>query len=107
VLPNVIIARDVQAWLPVVFGGELEIEPAARAAMQEAGAGFFSAAATAAGAGGDLEALRAATGRKGAQFYAPLRAALTGRLKGPELKPLLRAMSPGLLTERLVAAQRS
>jgi len=53
--------------------------------------------------GADLAAWRAASGRTGAAFFAPLRAALTGRLHGPELAPLLKAMSPGLARERLEA----
>ena len=47
--------------------------------------------------------MRAASGLKGAAFYTPLRAALTGRLHGPELAPLLRAMSPQLVRERLAS----
>ncbi len=49
--------------------------------------------------GADLSAmsaaLRAATGRKGAALFAPLRVALTGRRHGPELAPLLKAHSAG------------
>ncbi len=98
----------------MVFGGELQFEDAARAAVTAAGSGFFAAAAAAipdAGAAAapaiDLDALRAATGRKGAQFFAPLRAALTGRLHGPELAPLLRAMPLPLVRDRLQTAGRS
>ena len=46
-------------------------------------------------------AVRAATGRKGADLYMPLRLALTGRSHGPELAPLLRAMSADRVRERL------
>jgi nondiscriminating glutamyl-tRNA synthetase len=111
VLPNLVVASDVAEWLPVVFGGELQFEAGARAALSAAGAEFFAAAAgaipEAGAAAAELTTLRAATGRKGAQFYAPLRAALTGRLHGPELAPLLRAMSAPLVRERLLAAGRS
>ena len=74
--------------------------------MRAAGAGSFSvAAAAAAKDGSDLPAiagaLRAATGRKGADLYLPLRVALTGRAHGPELAPLLKAMPPGKARERL------
>jgi glutamyl-tRNA synthetase len=113
VLPNLVAASDVESWLPVVFGGELAFEEPARAAIQAAGPGFFVAAAGAVPEPGatatsvELAALRAATGRKGVEFFAPLRAALTGRLHGPELAPLLRAMSAALLKTRLLAAYRS
>ena len=74
--------------------------------MQEAGRGYFSAAAAAAARdGNDLPAIagavRAATGRKGAELYMPLRVALTGRAHGPELAPLLKAMPAGKARERL------
>jgi glutamyl/glutaminyl-tRNA synthetase len=74
--------------------------------VRAAGAGYFSAAAAAAAQDGhDLAAIagavRAATGRKGAELYMPLRVALTGRSHGPELAPLLRAMPAGKARERL------
>ena len=70
------------------------LEPAGEALVRSAGAGYFAAAAAAAAAdGADLPAIagavRAATGRKGAELYMPLRVALTGRAHGPELAPLL------------------
>jgi glutamyl-tRNA synthetase len=46
--------------------------------------------------------LRGATGRKGAAFFMPLRAALTGRLHGPELAPLLAAMPTERVRARLL-----
>jgi glutamyl-tRNA synthetase len=55
--------------------------------------------------GNDLAAIagavRAATGKKGAALYMPLRAALTGVAHGPELAPLLKAMPAGTARERL------
>ncbi|HKC15753.1 MAG TPA: glutamate--tRNA ligase [Steroidobacteraceae bacterium] len=101
--PNLVAASDIVEWLPVVFGGELRWEDPARAAVAAAGKEFYRLTATAAAQGADLGAWRAASGRTGAAFFAPLRAALTGRLHGPELGALLKAMSPGLARERLVA----
>lgn len=102
-LPNIVAASEVTAWVPVLCGGELEFEGEARAAAGAAGPDFFRAMAAAVGERADLAALRAASDRKGAAFYAPLRAALTGRLHGPELAPLLKAMSPQLVRERLAS----
>jgi len=102
-LPNIVAAAEIEEWLPVVFGGELRFEAEARAALGAAGGDFFRVTAAAIGASADLAALRAASGRKGAAFFAPLRAALTGRLHGPELGPLLRAMTPQLVRDRLAA----
>jgi nondiscriminating glutamyl-tRNA synthetase len=101
-LPNIVAARDIVEWLPVVFGGPLSFESDAAVAVEAAGAGYFRAAAAAVGEQPDLAALRAATGLKGAAFFAPLRAAVSGRLHGPELAPLLRAMTAALVRERLL-----
>ncbi len=100
-LPNIVAAGDLLPWIPVVFGGSLDIESEARAAIETAHGEFFRATAAAVGETPELGALRSAAGVKGAAFFAPLRAALTGRLHGPELGPLLKAMRPALIRERL------
>jgi glutamyl-tRNA synthetase len=107
VLPNLLLPEDARPWVDIVFGGPPALEPAGEALVRQAGAGYFSAAAAAAARdGNDLPAIagavRAATGRKGADLYMPLRVALTGRAHGPELATLLRAMPPGTARERLV-----
>ena len=106
VLPNLVLPDDARRWLDVVFGRPPALDPAGERIVREAGSAFFSAATNAAAqSGNDLQAIagaaRAATGRKGADLYMPLRAALTGREHGPELAPLLRAMPPGAARERL------
>ncbi len=104
-LPNLVLPEDARPWIDIVFGAPPSLEPAAAEAVREAGRGYFSAAAAAAGEAAELPAiaaaLRAATGRKGAALYMPLRAALTGRAHGPELAPLLKAMPAGKARERL------
>jgi nondiscriminating glutamyl-tRNA synthetase len=106
VLPNVVLAEDARLWQQIIFGEELSFEEPALRAAQEAGPEFFSAAAGAVGEPADLAALRGATGRKGAAFFMPLRAALTGRLHGPELAPLLAAMPAERVRERLLQFAR-
>ncbi len=106
VLPNVVLPEDARPWVRIVFGGPPDLEPAAEQAIRAAGSGYFAAAAQAAAqCGNDLPAIasavRAATGRKGAELYMPLRLALTGCAHGPELAPLLRAMPAGAALERL------
>jgi len=106
VLPNLLLPEDARPWVGIVFGGPPPLEPAAAELVREAGRGYFSAAAAAAARdGNDLPAIagavRAATGRKGADLYMPLRVALTGIAHGPELAPLLKAMPPGEARERL------
>ena len=105
-LPNVVLPEDARPWVDIVFGGPPPLGAAGEQVVREAGAGYFAAAAAAAAASGnDLPAIagavRAATGRKGAALYMPLRVALTGREHGPELAPLLKAMPAGKARERL------
>jgi nondiscriminating glutamyl-tRNA synthetase len=102
VLPNIVLAEDARLWQQIIFGEALAFEEPALRAAQEAGAEFFSAAAGAVHERTDLGALRTATGRKGAAFFMPLRAALTGRLHGPELAPLLAAMPTRNVRARLL-----
>lgn len=110
VLPNLVLPADAVQWLQVAQGEELAISPAARQAIDTAPAPLFAVAAAAAAAADVagtadftviVAAVRAATGLKGAALFKPLRAALTGRLDGPELALLLRAMDPALVQRRL------
>ncbi len=102
VLPNVVLPEDAHLWQQIIFGEALAFEETALRAVREAGPEFFSAAAGAVSDRPDLSALRSATGRKGAAFFMPLRAALTGRLHGPELAPLLAAMPSERVRTRLL-----
>jgi nondiscriminating glutamyl-tRNA synthetase len=106
VMPNVVLPDDARPWVDVVFGGALALQPAEEQVIRNAGAGYFSVAASAAERSGNdwpaiTSAVKAATGKKGAELYMPLRVALTGRAHGPELAPLLKAMPPGKARERL------
>jgi len=107
VLPNLVLPEDARYWVDVVFGGPPVLDAEEQQVVAGAGTSYFSAAADAAAANGnDLRAIagavRAATGKKGAELYMPLRVALTGRAHGPELAPLLKAMSPDQARARLV-----
>ena len=102
VLPNVVLVEDARLWQQIIFGEALAFEEPALRAAREAGPEFFHAAAGALHERADIGALRSATGRKGAAFFMPLRAALTGRLHGPELAPLLAAMPTERVRARLM-----
>ena len=103
--PNLVLPEDARPWVQIVFGAPPALEAAGEALVRSAGTGYFAAAAAAARTGADLPAIagavRAATGRKGAELYMPLRVALTGLSHGPELAPLLKAMPAGQACARL------
>jgi glutamyl-tRNA synthetase len=106
VMPNVVLPKDAQPWVDVVFGGPVTLSDADSGIIRDAGAEFFAVAARAAEENGNdwtaiTAAVKAATGKKGAQLYMPLRVALTGLAHGPELAPLLKVMPPGKARERL------
>jgi len=103
---NIVLPEDARPWVDVVFGELPVVADADRQIVAEARPEFFSAAVRAFDVhGADLPAvsaeLRAATGRKGAALYAPLRVALTGRAHGPELAPLLKLIPPAMVRRRL------
>lgn len=106
VVPNIVLPDDAAQWVDIVFGGPPVVGTEDEHFVRDAGPGYFSAAARAAvdhahDLGGIAAAVRAATGRKGAALYMPLRVALTGRAHGPELAPLLKAMAPEQTRARL------
>lgn len=104
VLPNLVFPDDALPWVEIAFGAEPEPDADGRAAIAAADRGLFQAAAAAA-SDNDFAAIvaaaKAATGLKGPALFKPLRAALTGRLAGPELGPLLKAMPTGSARRRL------
>jgi glutamyl-tRNA synthetase len=104
VLPNLVLPDDVLPWVAITFGDDPPLDTEAQAAIEGADQRLFIEAAAAA-SGNDFAviaaAARTATGLKGPALFKPLRAALTGRLNGPELGPLLRAMPAGLAQRRL------
>jgi len=106
VAPNLVLPADAGSWAEVVFGDPPALAGAEAEVVREAGVGYFAAVTAAIdGQKPDLAAIitavKAATGRKGAALYLPLRLALTGRAHGPELAPLLKAMPPAKACERL------
>ena len=91
---NVVLPPDAAQWARVVFGDELAFTDDAKAAVANAAPGFFDAALTAlADNADDFKALangiKSALDVKGKALFQPLRAALTGRLDGPEMGRLL------------------
>jgi glutamyl-tRNA synthetase len=108
---NVELPSDARVWAKVVFGKLDEFDPAALAAIREAGEGFFTAALDAIGKPGvefkqAVKSLGQTTGKKGPGLFMPLRAALTGFTHGPELAPLLALLPVAEVQARFSHATR-
>ena len=106
VRPNLSRPGDLADWAERVFGALPEPEDDASTAINAAGADFFAAAADAFATGAHslkelARAVSERTGARGKLLYMPLRAALTGRLSGPELGPLLELMPAPAIERRL------
>jgi glutamyl-tRNA synthetase len=103
---NCVFPDQADQWARILFTDELHLPPEIEQVARQAGESFFLAALDAAAeAGSDFEtfmgALKAKSGAKGKQLFMPLRAALTGRLDGPEIAKLYLALDPYRLRIRL------
>ncbi len=103
---NVVLPADAAPWRAVVCGDLPPLGKEEQGVIAAAGTEFFAAAAEAFDQSSvDLrqltKILKERTGRKGADLFMPLRAALTGQIHGPELAPLLKLMSPATARHRL------
>jgi glutamyl-tRNA synthetase len=92
-------------WAAVVYGDLPPAGPEAEAVLRQAGRGFFDAVLGVLRQGAPefkpfAKAVGAATGLSGKALYQPLRAALTGRLDGPEMERLWRLMDPRRIEAR-------
>lgn len=102
---NVARPAEVAAWLAVLEAGPVVLEAEASEAIAAAGAAYFSQCLVLLDLLGEdfqqfTRELRRLTGLAGKQLYAPLRAALTGRLEGPELARLVPLMRREVLHQR-------
>ena len=100
---NVLLPPDARAWAAALYGDAAPASDAAAVLAGSRGEFFVAAKAALDSSGTDYaafsKALAAATGRKGRALHSPVRAAVTGRLDGPELAVLF----PLLGRERLAA----
>lgn len=92
VRPNITYPADALAWARVFFAEEFVFDDDADEAIEKAAGDFFKVAATVLAEESDfkvaLKAIGSRTGAKGKSLYLPLRAALTGKLHGPEMSDL-------------------
>ncbi|MEP6545998.1 MAG: glutamate--tRNA ligase [Gammaproteobacteria bacterium] len=103
---NVMLPGDAAPWRAVMGGDLPPLGKVEQNVIAAAGPEFFAAAAAAFDqSSSDLKQLtkilKERTGRKGADLFMPLRAALTGQIHGPELAALLKLMSPETARQRL------
>ena len=109
---NLLLPGDVESLVAMVVSREVTHSPEALTGIASAGRAFFAAAADAWNAtptqpfGDWARAVSAATGRRGAALYGPLRAALTGATHGPELGPLTALIGRDTVLRRLHEAER-
>jgi glutamyl-tRNA synthetase len=94
-------------WARVLYADPLRIEPDAQAALAQAPQKLFRAALDALAPGQDYAAfaasVRAAAGVQGRALFMPLRAALTGQLKGPEMADVFALMDCDRARRRIAA----
>lgn len=105
---NISRPDDALHWAQVV-NGEVNVDHDARNAIRKAGGTFFEQALEILHAApGDFssfaKAVAAATGRSGKSLYMPLRAALTGRVHGPEMDRLWKLLPATGIEQQLRAA---
>ena len=106
---NLLFPSDAEPLLDIVCESAVAPDDEAAREMSAAGAAFFAAALAAWRTHAPdfrawTRAVGAATSRKGAALYMPLRAALTGRTHGPELAPLVALIGAERVTDRIAAA---
>jgi len=106
---NLLFPADVEPLVTVVRDAAVTLDGDASREVIAAGAAFFEQAlsewhATAPDFKSWVRAVGAATSRKGAALYMPLRAALTGHTHGPELAPLVALMGRERVADRIAAA---
>lgn len=90
---NCIFPQQAQTWAEILFGETYPVTEAARLVLTETKPDFFRAALASARRYPEnyrefIAALKTTSGVQGKQLFQPLRAALTGRLDGPEIEQI-------------------
>lgn len=105
VRPNALFPGDALDWAFVLFDDAPQPEKGAIELVRAADAALFDAALAAYDDGMEWSAwigrVKDATGLKGAALLKPLRAALTGRINGPDLSGIFALLEPRRIRDRL------
>jgi len=104
--PNVSFPKEVARWIDVLFGKGLELGEAQRATIRDAGPDYFSKASDFIKEHGVeytalVQHLKEQLHVKGKALFMPLRVALTGEAKGPELEKIMMLMDAKEVQRRL------
>ncbi|MBL4850906.1 MAG: glutamate--tRNA ligase [Gammaproteobacteria bacterium] len=93
VKPNINNPDEGLDWAKVFFSDDLNIEGDAQHAIDKAGKAFFAIAAKVFAEEADfktaIKTIGKQAGKKGKQLFWPIRAALTGKVHGPEMSDLV------------------
>ncbi|MGH8508399.1 MAG: glutamate--tRNA ligase [Gammaproteobacteria bacterium] len=103
---NVLLPEDARAWASIIYRGPAEFSQAASQAIAEAKPGYFRGAAEALARHPDdfqgfIATLKANVAESGKRLFLPLRAALTGRVDGPELAAVYELLGAERMRARL------
>ncbi len=107
---NALFPSEALGWARIIYEEPPPLSEAARETLAAAGPGYIPLALQALAAssgdfGGFIARLRELCGLRSRRLFLPLRAAMTGRLDGPELAALFMLMGPERLRERLSKLQ--
>jgi nondiscriminating glutamyl-tRNA synthetase len=114
---NIETLAEIKEYLPIFLPGEFSVDDKGRSVLAEDGALEAVKAMEEVVKGLEegeekdftqiVAELKKRTGLKGKKLFAPLRAALTGRVEGPELKDILPLLGKRVILERLAQALKS
>jgi nondiscriminating glutamyl-tRNA synthetase len=114
--PNCLLPGDAQTWAQVLAAETPELSAEAQQVLAETAPAFFTVALAQldqdpaqaeAAFGAYAKQVAASAGVKGKALFHPFRAALTGRLDGPELGTLARLLGAARMRQRLAQCAQS
>lgn len=106
---NVEFPEDALRWAKIFFHDKIEFDDVSSAAIRDAGEQFFVEAELAVGKYGTdikqvLDDMKKTLGLSGKKLFMPLRAALTGRVDGPEMVNIAEMLGQEKMQHRLSRA---
>jgi glutamyl-tRNA synthetase len=106
---NIEFPEDALKWAKIFFHDKIDFDEASAAAIRDAGEQFFVEAENAVTRNGTnikavLEEMKTTLGLSGKKLFMPLRAALTGRIDGPEMANIAEILGQEKMQHRLSRA---